>query len=107
MRSPAKMKEVQSLTVRLAALNRFTSRAIDKCLPFFDSLKGSKRFLWDNKCEQAFRSLKEYLSKSPLLSKPTDGEPLYLYLEVTEYAISGALVRKENKVQWLVNYISN
>ena len=36
MRSPAKMKEVQSLTRRVAALSRFISRAIDKCLPFFD-----------------------------------------------------------------------
>ena len=44
MRSPSKMKEVQSLTGRVAALNRFISRATDKCLPFFDSLKGNKRF---------------------------------------------------------------
>ena len=51
MRSPAKMKEVQSLTRRVAALSRFISRAIDKCLPFFDLLKGNKRFLWDDKCK--------------------------------------------------------
>ena len=100
MWSPSKTKEVQSLTGRVAALSRFISRATDKCLPFFDSLKGSKRFLWDDKCEQAFRALKEYLSKLPLLLKPVEGEPLYLYLAVTEYAISGALVRLENKVQW-------
>ena len=75
-------------------------------MPFFDSLKGSKRFSWDDKCEQAFRALKEYLSKPPLLSKPVDGEPLYLYLAVTEYTISGALVREEDKVQWPMYYIS-
>ena len=89
MRSPCKMKEVQSLTRRVAALNKFISRATDKCLPFVDSLKGNKRFLWDDKCEQVFRSPKEYLSKPPLLSKPVEGEPLYLYLFVTEYVISG------------------
>ena len=72
----------------------------------FDSLKGSKRFLWDDKYEQGFRSLKEYLSKSSLLSKPVEGEPLYLYLAVTEYAISGALIREENKVEWPVYYNS-
>ena len=83
MRSPSKTKEVQSLTGRVEALSRFISRATDKCLPFFDSLKGNKRFLWDDKCEQVFRSLKEYLSKLPLLSKPIEGEPLYLYLVVT------------------------
>ena len=36
MRSPSKTKEVQSLTGRVTALNRFISRATDKCLPFFD-----------------------------------------------------------------------
>ena len=51
MRSPSKTKEVQSLTRKVAALNRFISKAIDKCLPFFDSLKSNKRFLWDDKYE--------------------------------------------------------
>ena len=45
MRSPSKTKEVQSLTGRVAALNRFISKATDKCIPFFESLKGNKRFL--------------------------------------------------------------
>ena len=106
MRSPNKTKEVQSLIGKVAALSRFILRATDKCLPLFDSLKGGKRFLWDDKCEQAFRAFKEYLSKPLLLLKPVDGEPLSLYLEVTEYAISWALVREEDKVQWLVYYIS-
>ena len=98
MRSPNKTKEVQSLTGRVAALSRFISRATDKCLPFFDSLKGNKRFLWDDKCEQVFMSLKEYLNKPPLLSKPVEDEPLYLYLAVIEYAILRALVREEEKI---------
>ena len=98
IRSPTKKKDVQSLTGRVATLSRFISRATNKCLPFFDSLKDNKRFLWDDKYKQAFRSLKEYLSKPLLLSKPVECEPLYLYLAVTEYAILGALIREEDKV---------
>ena len=90
---------MQSLTGRVAALNRFISKATDKCPPFFDLLKCNKRFMWDDKCEQAFRTLKEYLGKLSLLSKPVDGELLFLYLAVSEYAISGALIREEEKVQ--------
>jgi hypothetical protein len=33
------VKEVQSLTGRVASLNRFVSRATDKCLPFFKTLR--------------------------------------------------------------------
>ena len=106
MRSPSKTKEVQSLTGRVVALNRFISKATDKCLPFFESLKGNKRFLWNEKCVQAYRALKEYLGKPPLLAKPVEGEPLFLYLAVFEYAILGALTREEEKVQWPIYYIS-
>ena len=35
------MKEVQSLNSKVVALNRFISRATDKCLPFFRTLKKS------------------------------------------------------------------
>ena len=37
--SPKTVKEVQKLTGRIAALNMFVSRATDKCLPFFKTLK--------------------------------------------------------------------
>ena len=46
------IKEVQSLNDKIAALNRFFSRAMDKCLPFFRKLKRS--FEWTTKCQQAF-----------------------------------------------------
>ena len=39
MSSPKTIKEVQSLIGRVAALNRFVSKAIDKCIPFFKTLK--------------------------------------------------------------------
>ena len=42
------VKEVQSLNGKKAALNRFVSRAMDKCLPFFRVLK--KSFEWTDEC---------------------------------------------------------
>ena len=48
MSSPKTIKEVQSLTGRVATLNRFVSKAIDKCLPFFKTLK--KAFAWMEEC---------------------------------------------------------
>ena len=41
------VKEVQSLNGRVAALNKFVSRATDKCLPFFKVLR--KAFEWTYK----------------------------------------------------------
>ena len=39
MTSPKIVKEVQRLTGRVATLNKFVSKATDKCLPFFKTLK--------------------------------------------------------------------
>ena len=39
MTLPKTVKEVQKLTGQIAALNKFVSRATDKCLPFFKTLK--------------------------------------------------------------------
>ena len=66
MKSLQNIKEVQSLTGRVAALNRFVSKAIDKCLPFFRVPK--KAFEWTDKFQKAFQDLKMYLIAAPLLS---------------------------------------
>ena len=41
MTPPRNIKEVQSLNGKVVALNRFVLRAMDKCLPFFRTLKKS------------------------------------------------------------------
>ena len=49
--SPWRGKEVQKLTGCITVLNRFVSRSTDKCLPFFNILRGSKEFVWTEECE--------------------------------------------------------
>ena len=104
MTSPKTIKEVQKLTRRIAALNRFVPKATEKCLPFFKTLK--QAFTWTDECEVAFQELKRYLSNPPLLSPSQEGENLYLYLAVSAMAVSAALIREEGKTQLLVYYVS-
>jgi hypothetical protein len=86
------------------ALNRFISRSTDKCLPFFKILR--KAFTWSEECEEAFGKLKEYLTNPPLLSRPTEGEILYLYLVVSPLAVSSVLVREDSGIQKPVYFTS-
>ena len=90
MQSPKTTKQLQQLTERLAALNRFISRSTDKCLSFFKILR--KAFVWSNEWEKAFSQLKQYLASTLLLSRTVPGEVLYLYLAVSPIAISVALI---------------
>ena len=101
---PRNIKEVQSFTGRVAALNRFVSKAIDKCLSFFKVLK--KAFKWTDKCQKTFQDLKAYLTAAPLLSLSVPSEELYLYLAVSPHAVSSALITEEGKIQKPVYYTS-
>ena len=96
VKSPKTVKEVQSLIGKAAALNRFVSRAVDKCMPFFKVLK--KAFQWTDECEEALAKLKEYLTKPPLLSPSMMGEKLYLYLAASNAAVSSALIIEEGNI---------
>ena len=81
------------MTVRVGALNRFIARSSERCKPFYDLLRKSKDFQWTTGPDKAFEELKAYLSSSPLLAKVEKGDPLSLYVFVTEETISAVLVK--------------
>ncbi|GFZ14654.1 hypothetical protein Acr_24g0008440 [Actinidia rufa] len=106
MNSPRNVQEVQQLTGRVAALNRFVSKSADKCLPFFKILRKSQTFQWNEESENAFQQLKEYLGSPPLLTVPTTSEDLYIYSSILPTAVSVVLIREEDQVQRPIYYVS-
>jgi hypothetical protein len=58
----------------MAALNRFISKLGERGLPFFKLLKHQEKFVWTPEAEQALALLKDFLSKSPVLTAPRKGE---------------------------------
>ena len=50
--------------------------------------------------------LKQYLSSRPILSLTLMEEELFIYLAVSEVAVSAVLFRKENKKQRPMFYVS-
>lgn len=92
MPAPRNIKEVQTLTGRMMTLGRFLSRLVEKGLPFYKVLSKAKNFVWNDECQEAFRKLKEHLASPPVLTKPQQREPLYLYLAVAKEAMSSVLV---------------
>ena len=108
MKSPTTLKDVQRLAGRIASLNRFISRASDKCLLFFKLLRATAKsdWEWTSQCEEAFQQLKQYMSTPPVLSKPVLHEQLILYLSVSSTAVSAALIREDSGIQRPIYYIS-
>ncbi|KAI5335029.1 hypothetical protein L3X38_025162 [Prunus dulcis] len=60
----------------------------------------------DEECEVAFQNLKTYLTSHPLLSKPVTGKDLFVYLAVSNSAVSSALIQEGLGAQHPIFYTS-
>ncbi|KAK1602968.1 hypothetical protein QYE76_000045 [Lolium multiflorum] len=92
MRKPTKLKEIQQLTGRVAALSRFVARLGEKALPFYALIKQGEKFQWNEEADRAFENLKRAISTPPILVAPKEKEPLLLYIAATPQVVSTALV---------------
>ncbi|RDX77342.1 Tf2-6, partial [Mucuna pruriens] len=90
---------------KVAALSRFIPRSAKTALPIFRALKRG-RFTWTSECEEAFKRLKATLSAPPILTRPTPGTPLHLYLSASERAISSVLIQEREGEQRPVYFVS-
>ncbi|XP_071917197.1 uncharacterized protein [Coffea arabica] len=106
MAPPRNIKEIQRLTGRMVALNRFLSRSAVRALPFFRILKAPKDFQWIEECQKTFTDLKAYLAELPTLTAPEQGETLFLYLSAYNKAVSAILVREDKGAQRPIYYVS-
>jgi hypothetical protein len=97
MTPPQSARDVQRLTGRLAALNRFISKSAERSLPFLKTLRGAKDFAWGPEQAAAFASLKQHLSELAILTSPNPSLPLLLYIAASPHAVSAALVQEQDR----------
>ncbi|TYJ95713.1 uncharacterized protein E5676_scaffold282G00110 [Cucumis melo var. makuwa] len=60
-------------------------------------MKKDAVFDWDQSCQNAFDSIKKYLLNPPILSAPTAGKPLILYIVAQEASLGALLVQENDK----------
>jgi hypothetical protein len=92
MKAPTCIQDVQKLTGCMAALNRFISKLGERGLPFFKLLKHQEKFAWTPEADEALAQIKDFLSKTPVLTAPRKEEQLLLYLVATTHVVSTSIV---------------
>lgn len=60
MKAPKCINDVQKHNAQVTALGRFTSCSAKRCLPFFKTLKGKNKFVWEEDYIEAFHNLKHF-----------------------------------------------
>jgi hypothetical protein len=79
----------------MKSLNRFISRSAERNLPFFEVLKSAEVFQWGPIQQKAFKELKQYLIELTILTPPSSGTPLLLYMAASHATVSAALVQEK------------
>ncbi|GJZ24387.1 reverse transcriptase domain-containing protein [Tanacetum coccineum] len=91
LQSPRTLKEMQSLSGKLAALNRFLAKSAERSLPFFNTLKNITKenkheYRWTKEAEQDFQQMKKLIIDLPSLTPPWEKETLTLNEDERNYA---------------------
>ncbi|GJT75765.1 hypothetical protein Tco_1042490 [Tanacetum coccineum] len=79
---------------------RFLSKSVEKSLPLFKTLKGcldKKDFTWIREADKAFKEMKRYIDKLPILVAPKARENLIVYLAASKECISAVLMPERGK----------
>ncbi|KAL0308879.1 UNVERIFIED_CONTAM: Transposon Tf2-12 polyprotein [Sesamum radiatum] len=97
MPEPRNIHELKSLQGKLAYLRRFISNLAGRCQPFSRLMKKDIPFQWGEACDKAFKSIKSYLMKPPVLVAPVPGRPLILYVAAQERSVGILLAQKNNE----------
>ncbi|CAN1298639.1 Gag-Pol polyprotein [Linum perenne] len=87
-------------------MNRFIPKSAERQAPFFATLKGATKFAWTEDCSKAFEELKAFLTTPPVLAAPIPVDQLYMYVAITTATVSSVLVKREDKGERPVFYIS-
>ncbi|KAI5313715.1 hypothetical protein L3X38_042891 [Prunus dulcis] len=91
MPPPRNLRELRGLQGRLAYIRRFISDLFRRCQPFSRLMKKDVPFVWDQACQNALESIKQYMLNLPVLMGPIKGKPLILYIAALECSL-GALL---------------
>ncbi|KAL0410535.1 UNVERIFIED_CONTAM: Transposon Tf2-12 polyprotein [Sesamum latifolium] len=68
-----------------------------RCQPFSRLMKKDVPFEWDEACDKAFKSIKSYLMKPPVLVAPVHRRPLILYVAAQERSVGILLAQKNGE----------
>ncbi|GJT84527.1 reverse transcriptase domain-containing protein [Tanacetum coccineum] len=103
------LRDVQKLNGKLASLNRFLSKSVEKSLPFFKTLKKCTKksdFQWTAEAEMVFKQMKKSIAELPMLTALKEKEELIMYLAATKEAIRAVLMMERDEKQMPIYFVS-
>ena len=93
--TPQSKKEVKRFLGMAGFYRNFIQNFADVSKPLCNLTRDNVNFIWDEKCDSAFNSLKLLLCSEPVLAFPRCGETFVVEVDASDLAIGGELSQKD------------
>lgn len=97
---PKNKKNVRQFLGKINFYYKYIENAADSLEPLHNLLRKDVKFNWDNKCEEAFNSMKNYLCSSPILSIYDYEKDVYIYTDASGEGF-GAILKQPQENGYL------
>ncbi|XP_041484226.1 uncharacterized protein LOC121430866 [Lytechinus variegatus] len=104
---PTGRREILRFLGMCGFYRRFVPNFSSIAVPLTDLLKKGVRFVWSERCQQAFDCLKAILTRDPVLAAPDFSKPFKLAIDASDIGVGAVLFQADdNKVDKPVGYFS-
>lgn len=103
---PTSVREVRRVIGMASWYRRFVPNFSTIVSPLTSLLKKSKKFLWDDTCDRALRTIKEHLVSAPILTCPDFTLPFIIQTDASAFGLGAVLSQETVEGEKVISYIS-
>jgi hypothetical protein len=99
---PTSVHQIRSFLGLAGYYRRFIPDFSKIAKPMTELLKKKVKFHWDDKCDEAFHTLRKLLTTAPVLAQPDNTQPFDVYCDASGTGLSCVLMQNN----WVIAYAS-
>ena len=91
-KTPETVSEIRSFLGLAGYYRRFLPDFSKIARPMTELLKKGVKFVWDDKCDQTFQTLRKLLTSAPVLAQPDITRPFDVYCDASGMSLGRILI---------------
>ena len=104
--TPKNVKDVRSYLGLCSYYRRYVQNFASIAKPLHELTEKGRKFVWTDKCQEAFDTLKHHLTSSPILGYPKDDSVFILDTDASNVGMGAVLSQNQDGVERVISYFS-
>ena len=104
--SPTTIKGVRQFLGHAGFYRRFIKDFSNLSKPLCELLAKDAKFIWDERCQNSFDQLKQFLTTAPIVRAPNWQLPFEVMCDASDFAVGAVLVQRQDGKPYVIYYAS-